>query len=67
MDPNLSAWMIAGGPRIENPHAARDRAQLIAFLESRCEARAQRPGLIERFRQLVRPTPVCADLGCCPA
>jgi hypothetical protein len=76
MDTNLAAWMIAGGPRIAHPHAARDREQLVAFLESRRAARLESrraaigapAGLVERFRRLVRPAPAaCADLGCCPA
>ncbi len=76
MDSNLAAWMIAGGPRIANPHEARDREQLMALRESRRAARAETrriaigapTGFVERFRRLVRPAPAaCADLGCCPA
>ena len=67
MEQNLAAWMINGGPR-EDPHAARDRAQLHAFLESRRAARAGQPGLISRIRQIVRPNAaVCPDPATCPA
>jgi hypothetical protein len=71
MDTNIAAWLIAGGQRIANPHEARDREQLVAYLESRRTAAAARsatrPSPIARLRQLVRPTPACTDLGSCPA
>ena len=67
MDTNLSAWMIAGGPRIEEPHAARDREQLHAYLESQRTARPARVGLVARIRSLTRPKPAQPALDCCPA
>jgi len=67
MDQNLAAWMIAGGPRSENPHAARDREQLRAYLESRRAPRAEQPGLITRIREIVQPNASRPDPACCPA
>ena len=67
MDTNLAAWMIAGGPTIENPHAERDREQLHAFRESQRVARADRLGLVERFRAFAQPKPAEPTLDCCPA
>jgi hypothetical protein len=67
MEQNLAAWMIAGGPRSEDPHAARDREQLHDFLESRRAARAEQLGLIARLRQIVQPTAARPDPACCPA
>jgi len=64
MDTNIAAWMIAGGPRLEDPHAQRDREQLHAFRESQ---RIERPSLLERIRGLSRPRQHEADLVCCPA
>jgi hypothetical protein len=63
MDPNMAAWMIAGGPRQENPHAQRDREQLLAFRESQ-QAAPHEPGLVARLTRLIRldsprPDPVC--------
>jgi hypothetical protein len=66
MEQNLAAWMINGGTR-EDPHAARDRAQLHAFLESRRTARAGQLGLIARIRQFVQPNTACQDPATCPA
>jgi hypothetical protein len=66
MDTNIAAWMIGGGPRIEDPHAQREREQLHAFLESQRIARHE-PGAIERIRQLVRRSPAAAEPVCCPA
>jgi hypothetical protein len=67
MDQNLAAWMIAGGPRSEDPHAARDREQLHVLLESRRAARAEQLGLITRLRQIVQPNTSRPDPACCPA
>lgn len=64
MDTNIAAWMIAGGPRLENLHAERDREQLHALRESQ---RVERPGLLDRIRGLVRPAASEVDLVCCPA
>lgn len=64
MDTNLAAWMIAGGPQIKDPHAARDREQLHAFLESQ---HVDRPSLIDRIRGISRPRQAEVDLVCCPA
>jgi hypothetical protein len=64
MDTNLAAWMIAGGPRIENPSAARERDQLRAFRESQ---RVEHVGLFDRLRGIVRPAAAEADLVCCAA
>ena len=66
MEQNLAAWMINGGAR-EDPHAARDRAQLHAFLESRQAARAGQPGVIARIRKIVQPNTARHDPACCPA
>jgi hypothetical protein len=67
MEQNFAAWMIGGGTRSEDPHAARDRQQLHAFLESRHAARAARPSLIGRIRQIVQPSAARQDPACCPA
>jgi hypothetical protein len=67
MDENFAAWMIAGGTRAQDPHDARDRAQLRAFREGRREARAQRPGLIARVRGIIQPNAARPDPTCCPA
>ena len=67
MDTNIAAWMIAGGPRIEDPHAARDRGQLHAFLESQRLARPAHVGLIERIRAFATPKAPEKQLDCCPA
>lgn len=64
MDTNLAAWMIAGGPRLEHPHAERDRAQAHALRQSQ---KADQPKLLERIRAFVRPSRGEADLACCPA
>ena len=67
MDTNIAAWMIAGGPRLEDPHAQRDREQLHAFRESQRVAAVERVGLIDRIRQLVQSKPAESDLVCCSA
>ena len=67
MDTNIAAWMIGGGPQIEDPHAARDREQLHAFLESQRDVEPARIGLIERVRSLVQPKPAEPALDCCTA
>jgi len=67
MESNLAAWMVGGGPRSADPHDARDREQLRAFLESRRAARAERLGLITRLRQIVQPNASRPDPACCPA
>jgi hypothetical protein len=66
MDPNIAAWMIAGGPRLENPHAARDREQLHAFRESQ-RVTSHEPGLLARLARLVRADSTRPDPACCPA
>jgi hypothetical protein len=66
MDPNIAAWMIAGGPRLENRHAARDREQLRAFLESQ-RVTSHEPGILARLAQLVRAGSSRPDPACCPA
>ena len=67
MDTNISAWMIAGGPRLENPHADRDREQLHAFRESQRVARVARPSLLDRFRGISRARRDEIDLVGCTA
>lgn len=67
MDQNFAAWMIGGGTRAGDPHAARDREQLRAFRESRRLARAEQPGLIARIRWIVQPNAARHDPTCCPA
>jgi hypothetical protein len=64
MDTNLAAWMIAGGPQLEDPHTTRDREQLHAFRESQ---RVARPSLIDRLRGIGRTRADESDLVCCPA
>ena len=64
MDTNLSAWMIAGGPRIELQATQRDREQLHAFRESQ---RVDGPSLVARIRNLVGSKPAETRLDCCPA
>ena len=67
MDPNISAWMIAGGPRIELQSERREREQLHAYLESQ-RVTAATLGLVERIARIVRPAPTtCPDPACCPA
>ena len=67
MDTNIAAWMIAGGPRLEDPNTVRDREQLHAFRESQRVPSAQ-PNLLARLRLIARPTASRdADLACCPA
>jgi hypothetical protein len=67
MDQRYASWLIVAGGRVEDPHAVRDRDQLRAFLESRRAARAERPGLVARIRQIVQPTTTTPDPACCPA
>jgi hypothetical protein len=67
MDQNFAAWIIGGGARAEDPHAARDREQLHAYRESQRLARAERPGLIARIREVLQPNAVRHDPSCCPA
>ena len=67
MDTNIAAWMIAGGPRVEDPYAQRDREQLHAFRESQRVAHAERPSLIDRLRGITRPKDSEVDLVCCAA
>jgi hypothetical protein len=67
MDTNIAAWMIAGGPRVEDPYAQRDREQLHAFRESQRVAHTERPSLIDRIRAITRPAAAETDLACCPA
>jgi hypothetical protein len=72
MDPNIAAWMIAGGPRMELQATRRDREHLQAYFESQ---RAEPgPSRIERIRDRLRPaaltTPggrACLDAACGPA
>ena len=66
MDPNIAAWLIAGGPRLENPHAQRDREQLVAFRESQ-RSMPHGPGLLARLARIGRPEPVLPDPVRCPA
>ncbi|HLO34511.1 MAG TPA: hypothetical protein VK194_00450 [Candidatus Deferrimicrobium sp.] len=68
METNIAAWMIAGGPRLENPHAQRDREQLHALRESQRAAEPERVSLSElvgRIRELVRARSAEADPGVC--
>ena len=69
MDPNIAAWMIAGGPRLETRSQRLAREQLHAYLESRRATEPESaPGLVERISQLLRPAPAtCTDPACCPA
>ena len=67
MDQNFAAWMIGGGSRAEDPHAARDREPLHAYHESQRLARSERPGLIARIRGMARPNAARPDPACCPA
>ena len=63
MDTNLSAWMIAGGPRIELQATLREREQLYALRESRHD---EHTGLLDRIRGLRRPRRAGElDLACC--
>ena len=67
MDTNIAAWMIGGGPRMENPHADRDREQLHALRESQRVARIARPSLLDRFRGVSRTSQDEIDLVACTA
>lgn len=65
MEPNIAAWMISGGPRLQADEGRREREQLHAYLEGH-RATEGGPGLIERIRDLLRqPEPV--EPACCPA
>ena len=64
MDTNIAAWMIAGGPSIENPTAEREREQLRAFRESQ---RVAHIGLIDRLRGFARRASTEDDLVTCAA
>jgi hypothetical protein len=67
MDTNITAWMIAGGPRIELASERRNREQLYAFRESQRVA-AHGPGLIARLgARFGRPGPAASEPACCPA
>jgi len=71
MDPNIAAWMIAGGPRMELQATRRDREHLHAYLDS--QRSEPGPSVIERIRGRLRPaatTPggrACVDAACSPA
>ena len=67
MDTNIAAWMIAGGPRVEDPHAARDREQLHAYREAQRLTERSRPAIVDRIRAFVASKPAATDLDCCPA
>jgi hypothetical protein len=68
VDPNIAAWMIGGGPRIELASVRRDREQLHAYLDSQRDLATQSgPGLVARIARIVRPAPACPDPACCPA
>ena len=64
MDPNIAAWMIAGGPRLDTERTQREREQLHAYLE-RDDPTDRGPGFLERIRHLVRPA--AAQPACCVA
>ena len=57
MEANIAAWMIAGGPKLDNPHAERDREQLHAFRESQRVARKSQTGMFDRIRSFAQPKP----------
>jgi hypothetical protein len=65
MDTNLTAWIAAGGPWMDDPHAERDRAQLHAFRESQRRAK-HGTGLRERLAHFVRPV-ARPEPACCLA
>ena len=65
MDTNLTAWIAAGGPSMQDPHAERNRAQLHAFRESQRLAR-HGTSIFERLAHLVRPI-APTEPACCPA
>lgn len=67
MDPNIAAWLIAGGPRIEIRAVDREREHRRALLESRRVARARRPTLLDRIRAFLGPASAGTDRVCCPA
>jgi hypothetical protein len=67
MDPNIAAWMIAGGPRIELESERRDREQLHAFRESQRIEEPARRGLLARLRGATPARETATDLACCPA
>ena len=72
MDPNIAAWMIAGGPRVETRRSRLEREQLQAFIESQ-RARPS-TSIAQRLVDRLRPAgghretaPVCLDAACCAA
>ena len=72
MEPNIAAWMIAGGPHIELQAAQRDREHLHAWLQS--QRSEPGPTFIERIRERVRPAArtvpagaICLDAAACVA
>ena len=65
MEPNIAAWMIAGGPHVETERSRREREQLHAFLETQ-RATDRGPGFFARIRLAVRPV-APAEPACCPA
>lgn len=67
MEQRYASWLIVGGGRAEDPHAARDREQLRAFLDSRREAGSEQPSLVARIRRIVQPNAAHPDPACCPA
>ena len=67
MDPNIAAWMIAGGPRVELASQRRDREQLHAYLESQRVTNADRPTWLDRLRGVRPIRQAQADLVCCAA
>ena len=64
MDNNYAAWMIAGGPAVENHADIREREHLLAFRESQ---RHEHVGLIDRLRGIGRSKTTEADLASCVA
>jgi hypothetical protein len=48
MNDSFASWMIAGGRR--DNATARHTAHLVAIRVSRAAAKADRPGLVDRFR-----------------
>ena len=67
MDTNIAAWMIAGGPHIEIHAESREREQLHAFRESQRTEQIDRPSVVARIRNLVKPAAAEPELACCPA
>lgn len=67
MDPNIAAWMIAGGPRIELATERRDREQLHAYRESQRVTSVDRPTWFQRLRGVRPIRQAQPDLVCCTA